>query len=438
MLYKLKDILIKSRSKEEKDYCKKYNINLQKLDNGITIVGMSCRKDATFFANIKWFFSEGSYNNVPGSVHFLEHFINRKIRPTAQRNSCNLVATTTRLEVIEELSGVSNPKVNDYGIWAVLKGIREGLESPLRNSSDLEKDIEIERKIIKAEIQRNETDHNYQVGTHSRKVVYSPKNPQAAQFVTGTPEDLEKLTADILKSIEKNVLIPANLLIGIYTEGDISITKKAIEELKNLFSDFPRSEKPKKDLDRKLLEEINPDFKPSKHFSYNTNLKNGIVTTQFVWIFRERFPSVNYFALQILRDILSTELFAYSRKMGWGYYTDVSTIVQNDNTEILTLRIDQKTEGKKNIEDEIKKIITAAKDLTENAVNLEKIRQSATPITVSDRFSWVVDGLIKYDSIMDIDKIRGNKSKVKPVDLNNLINKLLLTKPAVIVTGDLD
>ena len=38
-------MLIRKGSIEETEYCKKYGIELHKLDNGIVIVGMSCGMD---------------------------------------------------------------------------------------------------------------------------------------------------------------------------------------------------------------------------------------------------------------------------------------------------------------------------------------------------------------------------------------------------------
>ena len=80
------NIFLKSGSKEEKEYCKKYGIELHRLNNGVIIVGIPCHIDFTNWASINWDFSGGSYGNIPGAVHFLEHFFNKNIRSLAERN----------------------------------------------------------------------------------------------------------------------------------------------------------------------------------------------------------------------------------------------------------------------------------------------------------------------------------------------------------------
>ena len=143
--------------------------------------------DSVHWAKIKWEFSEGAYGNFPGSVHFLEHFINKKARPIAHENSLDIKAWTSQLEVGEVISGVANPNVMNYGIWPVLKEIRTALESPLTTVPDIEKSIETEKEVIKAEIKHMTSDHEFQIGKHSRQVIYSQDNPLVDNpTVTGT------------------------------------------------------------------------------------------------------------------------------------------------------------------------------------------------------------------------------------------------------------
>src|SRR5258708_3827320 len=434
----INNFLIELNSENEKLYCKKYNIELQRLENGITILGIPCRKDFTSFAHIKYEFSEGSYGNQAGAVHFLEHFINKKARPIAQRNGLNIRAWTSQIEIGEEISGVANPEFKNYGAWTVLQEIRKALEAPLDTVGDLEKSIETERKVIKAEIKRVDGNHDYHVAKHFRKVIYSKENPlYDLRHTTGTEEDVDKLTTEILKDTEKGVLIPKNLLISFYTEGDLSIAKNITEEIEKLYLDFPRVDKDKNNFDKRLLEKISEDIKPGKEYRYDSKLKNGIITTNFAWIFKTNLSDPKYFAQKLLKDAIITELFAYSRRMGWGYFTTANVIRPTDNLGIIALRVDLRKDDKKELLGGIKEVLLAVKNQTKPIVENENKRQTPTEVNSMERLSLAVNGIKEYEAMIDADEVRKMMLKVTATDLNNLIDEMLSTNPAMIVTGDL-
>lgn len=432
------DILIRSGSIEEREYCKKYNIELHKLDNGVVIVGMSCGMDYTNWARIYWEFSEGAYGNPSGTVHFLEHFFNKKIRLLAERNSLKLLAQTNKLEVRETVSGIANTNVDDYGIWVVLNGIRETLEAPLKNLDNPDRDIDIEKNIIKSEIQGRSTNHNYHVDNNFCKTIYDSKNPFFDISTTaGSKEDIDKINITHLIKIQKKVLVPKNLIISVYTEGDPAILKNLIFKLKNQYSNFPREDSPKNIINNELLEMTNPKLKTERNYMFDTKIKNGIITNQFNWIFKHKFGSKKYFSLNYLKNILSTELLNYSRKNGWGYFTEVGIARPTDDVAILNLRVDIKKDNNKNYNSGIIEILNSIKEITKNAVELEQKRQLATPLSVQDRFSWVTGGLKRYGKISNADVLRSGMLKVDSNDLDSMIDNILSTLPVTIVTGDL-
>lgn len=432
------NILIKRNSKEESTYCRKYSIELHKLDNGVTIVGMSCGMDFTNWASISYEFSEGAYGNTPGTVHFLEHFFNKKIRLLAERNSLKLIAQTNKLEVRETVSGIANPNVDDYGVWIVLDGIRKTLEAPLKNLDNPERDIDIEKNIIKSEIQGRSTNHNYHIDNNFLKTIYDPKNPFFDISTTaGSKEDIDKINITPLMEIQEKVLVPKNLIISLYTEGDPTILKNLIGKLKNQYSNFPREGNPKNVINNELLEMMNPKLKTERNYMFDTKIKNGIITNQFNWVFKHKFGSKKYFSLNYLKNILSTELFNYSRKNGWGYFTEVGIARPTDDVAILNLRVDVKKDNNKDFNSGIIEILNSVKKITKNAVELEHKRQLATALSVQDRFSWVTGGLKRYGKIINADVLRSGMLKVDSNDLNKLIDNILSTPPVTIVTGDL-
>lgn len=435
----MNDILIRTGSKEESQYCQKYGIEIIKLENGITIIGMSCGMDFTNWARIYWEFYEGSYGNQAGTVHFLEHFFNKKIRSQAEHNSLKISAHTSNIEIRETVSGIANPNMEDYGIWVVLYGIRQTLESPLKNIANIEKDLETERQVIKSEIQGRITNHNYHVDTNFLKTFYDPSNPFFdTPTVPGSEEEVDKIKLPDLKKVENKILIPKNLLISVYVEGDRTILKKLIMTLKQQYMEFPRGDKERHEPTLKLQSKLNPKLILGDVYKFDTKIKNGIVSNMFNWIFEYKFGSKKYFALRLLNNLLATQLLAHSRKKGWGYFTEVGIARPTDDIAILNMRIDIKNDKTIDFESGIKEIVETIKTNTKNAIEMERRRQLATPITVQDRFDWAGHGIKVYGEIIDADKIREGMLSVTSSDLDKILDEILATKPVTIVTGDLD
>ncbi len=438
MISEISDVLIKAGSKEEKKYCKKYNIELDRLKNGITIFGVPCAKDFTSWARISWSFLDGAYGNVPGAVHFLEHFFNKKITTIAEQNSLYFNAYTSQIEVSEEISGVSNYKIKNYGIWKALKEVRKSLEFPLNTVKNIQSRIESERKVIKAEIRRAEADHDYQVGKHFRNFVFSVENPlRDIPSVLGTEEDLDRLDLSVLKEIQEKVLISQNMFIDFYTEGDLSIASHITKELKKLFTDFPRTDKSKNILDRKLLRELSLDLKPGINHLYDHQLKNRIISYEFIWVFKHKFVSGEYFALKLLKGLIWHQLHDYSRKKGWGYRTDVGLNTQADDVQILIVRVDVRKGSEMNLLPGIKKVMDLTRKRVRFLVEKEKKRQLATPMSLTDRASWIEEGLEEFDSIIDADKIRMAMLQLTTKEYYKVIDSILSIEPSILVTGDL-
>lgn len=438
MFYNLSDFLIKPNTEAERLFCKKYHIELKRLENGVTILGMPCRKDSTSWAEIFWSFSEGAYGNPPGTVHFFEHFFNKKINPIAELNNLHANAHTSQIETNEEISGIANPTMQDFGIWTVLKEVRIALENPLKTVDYIKKTIETEKQVVKAEVKRNEGDHDYQIAMHGRRVVYSPQNPISnSTLITGNEDEIDKITVVKMNEASKKVLVPKNLLINFYTEGDLEIPKEITKNLKSLFSDFPRVSEPKNSIDRTLLEKINPEFKQGTKYIHDHKLKNGIITTQFVWVLKNKFPSIEYSALIMLRTMIWSELHMYSRKMGWGYQVNAYLESPNDNIQILILRVDMRKDSSHELSKGIKQVLINVKTKTEFMIINERKRQKATPISITDRLSWMIDGIKEHNAMINADMNRRLMLEVGHKDLDTILDTLLSIIPAIIITGDL-
>ena len=85
----------------------------------------------------------------------------------------------------------------------------------------------------------------------------------------------------------------------------------------------------------------------------------------------------------------------------------------------------------------IKEVLLAVKNQTKPIVENEKKRQTATEVNSMERLSLAVNGIKEYEAMIDADEVRKMMLKVTATDLNNLIDEMLSTNPAMIVTGDL-
>jgi hypothetical protein len=443
MNQKLKDVLILPNSLEEKNYCIKYGIQLRRLINGITIVGIPSETEGGVFASISWRFPSGSYKNPAGQVHFFEHFFNKKLRDLATWNNVNVSASTSILELSEEAKGIANPEVSDFGIWKILKPIRESLEQPIDDTTN----IEGEKDVIKDEIRTQKADHYYYVDRLWRDVLYSKDNPYYnSPPVAGNEEDVENITKTSLKKLMNKILIPDGLLIRVYTEGKKENATILCNEIENLFLDFPRIKSKHKKFNRALLDKMNLDFKPGKIYLKNTGLKNKKVTTDFVWILKTNYPDVAHFALARLDDLIYLKVHEESRLKGWGYYTNVYRTTPAEKLTIFTIRVDRHNENdpekfaKEVLLPSIKNSILKgiSKKTIEEFCSLEVKKQIAIPIRPYDRLDRAMSGLEDYGAMLNADKLKLIYKNIKPKHFEDWLTELSNTEPAILITGDLN
>lgn len=431
------EVFLASGSKEEEDYCNKYNIIRDRLDNGISIIGARCFKESTAHTQIEMEFQEGAFGNPPGAVHFLEHFFNKKARKIASKNDVYLQAYTSQTELGERLRGVSNPKHNNYGLWPVLPEIRRSLESPTQLAG-LNDEIDSEKEIIKSEIKERESYHDFWTDMHYSKYIFSTDNPlHNIPTVAGTALDVDKINRPLLKNLESEILNPSNLVISFYTEGESELQGEIHDALRKLFSDFPKSEHGEEKLDRRITEKISSDAKAGSTSSFKHKLDNGLITHEFLWIFHHDFSSPQFFATRFLRSILASNLHDKSRKNGWGYSTSVRFDFPFLKLGVIGISITVRKQMKPLTAKEIREVIVSAKNEVPQFIKQEKLRQAAIPISTSDRFSWVEKGIKDFGGIIDADKVRSIVYSLKKDDYLAITDKMLNEEPIHLVTGDL-
>lgn len=437
---------------QEEEYCRAHQIELERLPNGITIIGIPRQVSDLAQASVNFTFPSGSFFDPPGKEglhHLIEHLlIPTKRKGEAYRLNVSLNAQTGPLEVIHYCSGPTHPQVRDFGLWSFLPIIRQDLAYPSQFLSNPPEVIGNEKEVIKAEIVEGYARHEWHVSRYLTETVFGSQNPYF-NYGTGTAESLTRIDTEDVKNLIEEVLIPKGLIISILSEGDSEICRLLTDRLVAYFADFPREDKAGRQIDYSLLEKLNPDFKPGAVYEKDTHLRNGLITIMPTWTFRSPLFTPSQFALSRVALAASGKLFDLSRKRGWAYTSgadSMSLTGQDFSTGAFFMRLDipKPPPGElrgfwENILPEIKKGVLEAFDdgQIEEILQRERQLKEAIPIPTSLRLIWLLSGLKQWGEMIDADKIQAVYRQINATHLRQWRDKFLSEEPALIVVGDL-
>lgn len=440
-----------SRS-QETEYCAAHQIELRRLPNGITIVGIPREVSDAARASINFTFPSGAFFDPPGKAglhhlveHLGEHSLSPGIRELVTRLRVTLNAFTDWGNITETCSGPANPAVKDFGVWPLLPTIRRVLASPLSFFGNLQTALENEKEVIKAEIAENQASHNRQAQEYFYKVVFGPSHPLAIN-VLGTPESLASITPDDVTKLIKEVFIPQGLIISILSEGKPEITRQLTEELTPIFGDFPRANQKNREINWLLLENLNPDFHSGEIYEKDTGLKNGLISLMFVWSLQPPAFTSSQFGLSLMTQELSGRFLQFCRQQGWGYSAGAWQTTPGLSTTALVLQLDVPKQSLSEMRRFQKKVLSGTKQKVirvlaghqlEEIVKTEKARQKATPLLTSQYLDWTLMGQRRWGRLIEADQIKALFEQIKIADLAAWQEQILNQKPAMILVGDL-
>lgn len=440
-----------SRGKEA-EYCQAHQIELRRLANGITIVGIPREVADLARASINFAFPSGSFFDPPGKVglhHLVEHLflINRGLTEPASRLDVYLNALTSSQEIRMFCSGPANSRVRNYGLWPILPTTQRVLTSPLQFLKNPTRAMEKEKQVIQTEIAGNYADHRWLAQRYLNEIVFDPSNPVLID-TPGTPESLAAITIKDVIKLTEEVFIPRGLLISVFGEGKPEICRNLTDRLIALFENFPREEKVNRQIDWSLWERLNPGFKPGQRYKKDTGLKNGLITLMFVWTFQRQPFTPSDFALSRLIPVINNKLYVLSRKEGWAYSSETNSLTAGltagAGAVFLRLDIPKKASGEVDsflkqswpkMEENVLVAITPKEIAT--LVRTEQRRQVAVPLPTELRLQWLLLGLTRWGQMIDAEKIKDTCLQINPQHLQTWQEKLLSQPPAVVIVGDL-
>lgn len=433
---------------EEQAYLRKHKMEYEVLPNGIRILRAHRLVPDSVQSSLTLSFRGGAYHDPQGKeglTHLLEHLFGKKVLNESHPYGVETNAATLLLEVKQYADGPINLAVSDYGILPLLPKIRDALTSLPFNDPDFIHSIEGEKKAILAEKIENDGNHNKLVQRFMRKTVFASDNPVQTDII-GDAKSLQNITIDDLKTWSKKTLVPQHLAISLFTEGKKDVGKKAVEDIKDLFSVFPQEHSHITDQPYDLLKKMNNDFIMGQRYEEKTALNNNLVSIVLAWPYKTQPYTPNEYALSYLSDIMEEKLFDISRTKGWSYNSTASIITGDLSSGVLYVRVDvpkmsaeEMEQFLHNFNDTMQHDIINKLTSGEDEKILERVKKekNASPISVKGRLAFAVNGIKRWGRIIDADKMRNISEQITMNNLAYWKDTLLTQKPSLFLVGDL-
>ncbi|HVZ11794.1 MAG TPA: insulinase family protein, partial [Patescibacteria group bacterium] len=203
------------------EYLSKNDITLERMQNGITFVGVSRLVDDDNQAEVVLKFESGSYNDpsrIQGIHHLVEHLVLNRINKNPHATDVYHNAYTNYKNVSIILSGIANTKVTNYAIWPMIKHMARVIKDPLA-SKTLAKDLASEVKVVLNELYEKQADMKWHHYKFLNRCIYDPKNPICTDGL-GNETTLSKISKEDIERILSELFIPKGLTVAVFTEGD--------------------------------------------------------------------------------------------------------------------------------------------------------------------------------------------------------------------------
>ncbi len=428
-----------------KNYLEIHNIILDRSTSGITYVGVSRKVTDGHESQILFTFPSGSYNDSKlksGIHHLLEHLILNLIMNKADSHDVYENAYTSYKQIQIEVTGVSNSKHKNYGLWPQISHICSILKN-IEKAPNMKNLINNEIKTVLAEKAERDADMKRLHVKYVYECLYDKSNPLRTEGL-GNNQSLSMIKPKDIYDLTNKIFIPQGLIVGVFSEGTSKDCQQIIEEIKNNLSDFAGTGISPLTIPYEITEKLNPEFKPGVLFAKDDGLKNGLISVSFTWVFPSVDLSSHSFAFGRLVPIINDKLFKYLRSLGISYSSNAHD-VDSKNLKVIfvELTIPKNKEVIENIKHLYKDIKEAVfEKIDDSQLNLvnekEKTIQEAVPLPARSRFNYLIYGLENYGKVVDADIIKDMYKKVTIEDLKDWRDKFINTEPAIIITGDLD
>jgi predicted Zn-dependent peptidase len=430
------DIFIAKDTEEE--YFKIYEIDIRTLPNGMKIGGIHRPIKDSYGSHVIFYFKTGAFFDPKGKeglAHMIEHILSYFPDNIAKDNNVSFNASTAYEYIRISVTGIANPSVKDYGIWPVLKAIRQVLQDPFAGN-DPHKILDREKVVVKREIHEVLPQRLRSFYKFTDSVLFSKEHPYNI-MPTGSVEAVDTITVEDINSYLPKFVDPGKLIVRVVAEGPENTTKLINDTIQELFSDFPRPTTPLPEFDRHICDELNPSFVEGKTYMkfHDENPTPPLVS--FLW--KEEFPeySKESVAQQHFMHFLDYRLFLFHRKTGLGYSSS-TTIVRPGKKWVFP--IISMSVPRRYTEDEARDLLavlkkeviqTISEEDLQKIVEKESKKQRAILIPASSRLDFAIDGIIDYGKVIAAEKIKKLHSELSVSDLQLWKERLLEDVPTI-------
>lgn len=387
------------------------NIDLKKMENGVTLITETVSGMATF--SLGFFIKTGAINEKPnesGISHFIEHLM---FKGTKERTAKEIS------EFVDFEGGMINAFTSRdttcYYIKLMASKLDTGIEiltDMLLNSTFDEENIEKERNVIIEEIRMYEDIPEEVV--HEKNIEFALSGIHS-NSISGTIENIKKIDRKAILSYLREQYVPENLVIVAVGAFDRDyLYDKLNEKLKVM-----KSERNKRELD----------------FSYKINSGENIIkkdSSQVHLCFTTRAVSNNdkmRYAAAIISNILgegmSSRLFQKIREERGLAYSVYSYLTRFKNCGLLTVYVGTTKEDYKTV---IELIREEFKNLSEDGISERELKKAKnkyeSAITFSlesmgSRMNRLASSYINHGRIISLEEI---KHEIETVTLDDIKN----------------
>lgn len=429
----------------EEEYCRRNGMEIKRLSNGIVLVGIVRPVNDAFYANINFSFPTGSYldpSNKPGIHHLLEHMVSDGTIKEVEEHDVGADASTQTATIVVKAGGVANPRVQSYGMWRAIPFLAQALAHPLMGNGDIEALLAKEVAVVGEEIDRYHANPGYHARRTMQSFLFGRDNPLIENGL-GTKKGLSRISVSDIKALAERVFVPSGAIVSLFAEGNTEMFEMLMDQLGSVLVDFPRVDRKPFLIDKDLYDQFNPDFAQGNSYTKGTRIKNKQTYVSYTWVMpKEVSPSAS-FALDRLLPRINQRFFNYMRSLGMVYEASANSSVHSKHTLVSMDFITGKRF--KDIERVMQDLYCRVKDEVFGSLRRDRLEwinarereiQEAVILPAKNRLSLALEGLSEKGLIMDADVIKDFYKHFTTQDLQNWVDRLTSTPPAVFITGD--
>ncbi len=428
----------------EQDYCREQGIELRKLANGITILGVPRIVADRAHATVKFNLASGAHFDPLGKSglhHFMEHIVVSEIAHLSRSFgvSMNAVTSAEFVQIFFD-DAVANPAVPTYGLWQTLPLVRQLFNNPFHFIDNVDDAVEIEKRVILAEL--DELVLRTKVRNASVAIIFDGSHP-ARNSVIGTPKDIRSISSIDVYKIAQPLFHPNGLNISVITEGEKDNCREAVDVLAGLFHNYtgdPNHQRPH--IDFSLYDGLNPEFKGGKIYRAEVGLGTGRADVSFIWRVPFQWCLQEHGVINEMVEFLDTKLRQFYRQNGLGYSSRAQAIhlhtsslvkINMDLPRQLTYDYDSITGLL--LPQLVEKVISADNNVLVSYSDQRRLARAAEPLFIPSQFDLLTETFQTHGRILDLGVANKNFASVTVEDMERMQQTLLAQPPAVIIVS---